>query len=51
MKDVSGLFDDWRNDDEWWLLTSVGDSDCRSKRTLSAAADDEDKLSCEESVG
>ena len=51
MKDVSGLM----------LMIGVlvivdilllcGDSDCRNKRALSAAADDDDKLLCEESVG
>ena len=52
MKDVSGLL---------LLMIGVlvivdifslcGDSDCRNKRALSAAADDDDKLLCEESVG
>ena len=35
--------------DIFFLL--CGDSDCRNKRALSATADDDDKLLCEESVG
>ena len=49
MKDVSGLL----------LMIGVllivdtlcGESDCRNKRPLPAADDDDDKLLCEESVG
>ena len=49
MKDVSGLL----------LIIGVlmmivdlcGDPDCRNKRALASADDDDDKLLCEESVG
>ena len=43
--------DDWSDDDDWLHLLVCGDSVCRNKRALSAAADDDDKLLCEESVG
>ena len=52
MKDVSGLLMIgvlMMIVDIFFLL--CGDSVCRNKRALSSAADDDDKLLCEESVG
>ena len=54
MKDVSGLLMMMIGVllmivDIFFLL--CGDSDCRNRRALSAAANDTDKLLCEESVG